>query len=157
MEINFNYGSWNEVRKCWEDYLWPGRDDIEPIVGQTIGEPLSYDSSIEKSEVSFFVAKCGNKVIGVNSGFNTTPDYYRSRGLWVHKSFRRKGVALKLLQMTIEDAIHKKNLYVWTIPRESALSTYEKAGFKKVSEFINENMKYGPNCYALWSLDRSRI
>ena len=112
MEFKFNYGSWNEVRKCWEDYLWPGRDDIEPIVGQTIGEPLSYDSSIEKNEVSFFVAKCGNKVIGVNSGFNTTPDYYRSRGLWVHKSFRRKGVALKLLQMTIEDAIHKKNLYV---------------------------------------------
>ena len=145
------------MRKCWEDYLWPGRDDIEPIVGQTIGEPLSYDSSIEKNEVSFFVAKCGNKVIGVNSGFNTTPDYYRSRGLWVHKSFRRKGVALKLLQMTIEDAIHKKNLYVWPIPRESALSTYEKAGFKKVSEFINENMKYGPNCYALWSLDRPRI
>jgi len=148
--IEFGYGTWEEVNYCWKNNLWPGRSEINPIVGMTYDK--GFDIEIEKNQPRFFIAKTDDKVIGVNSGFNTSPDYYRSRGLWVHQNFRNRGVATQLLLMTVEEAISNNNSYMWTIPRKDALSTYENIGFKKTSKFTHENMLYGPNCYALLNL-----
>ena len=50
-----------------------------------------------------------DKLIGVNSGYKTSDINYRSRGLWVHKPYRRRKVSSLLLYNTI-----KKKLVSYT-------------------------------------------
>ena len=49
--------------------------------------------------------------------------------------------------------VAKKNAtWLWTVPRKSALCTYEKAGFKKQDASDFEDGQFGPNCIASKSL-----
>ena len=43
--------------------------------------------------------------------------------------------------------------HIWSLPRKSALSVYEKYGFIKTSDFFDERVEFGPNCYVKKELD----
>jgi GNAT superfamily N-acetyltransferase len=146
-EINFN-----EILPIWKNNLWPDRKSpIEPVTSMKyLG---GYDLALKEFKPIFLAIKDNDKIVGVNSGVKTSQSLFRSRGLWVDPEYRGKNFGVMLLEETIKIAKEQKLLYVWSVPRVTALNTYLKAGFKKTSDFFDEKMEFGPNCYVLKNLD----
>jgi len=128
-----------EICKLW-DYLHPGRDHIK------FSRMMYLDgfSQIKDPKVFYFGFYESNKLIGVNSCHFSEPGKFRSRGLYVLEQHRNKGIGNKLLRHTIKYAFEHVN-FIWSFPKHSALSVYEKAGFIKTSDFRKAD--FGVNCY----------
>lgn len=147
---------WELVLPIWTNKLWPGRkSEIKPTNGLILKG--GFDKSIELNTPTFFGSFINTELVGVISGFKTGPIRlsdkdeisYRSRGLYVEPEHRRKGLASILLAAIHSKAILEKCTLIWTIPRESALPTYKKAGFIQISDFFDDDFEFGPNCYAV--------
>jgi GNAT superfamily N-acetyltransferase len=144
----WNEGLWtNRVSKIesrsslsWDARLWEGYGNIS-ITKQK--------ERIWKYEPTFWAARSGGKLIGVNSGFKTKDDIYRSRGLYVSPEHRGVGVSKMLLKLTINSAKQGGCRIIWTMPRKSALPAYESVGFHKIGGWIDEGVEFGPNCIAI--------
>jgi GNAT superfamily N-acetyltransferase len=132
----------------WQ-FLWPNRQT--PIKTHS---SLTYDKNIDMSiynNTPTFVGAFldSGTLIGVNSGFRTSPNWYRSRGLWVNPHYRRMGASQLLLQAVQNQALKEDCTHIWTIPRKSSLGAYTRFGFVRTSDWFEENMEFGPNCLAL--------
>ena len=140
------------ILEVWKQQLWPNRkSEIRPLNSmQFLG---GIDMSIyEKYVPSFWAVFDNDNIIGVNSGFATNDISYRSRGIFVWPDYRRKGVAQLLFDQIDKQATHENKTVCWSIPRKTALPAYEKAGYVKCSEFFDEGMEFGPNCYVMKEL-----
>lgn len=130
--------------------LWPERQI--PLMSSMLF-PKGYDISIyKKYKPTYFGYSIDGNIIGVNSGHKTSDNDYRSRGLLVLPEFRNKGVAVKLLEATINQAKEEGCNIVWTIPRDTSLNAYYKAGFERVSDFF-ETETSAKNCYAIYKIN----
>lgn len=139
-----------QIKPIWERQLWPSRQSL--IRGMSSMKYLGgIDMEIyEKYKPTFFCAILNNAhIVGVNSGHRTDEALYRSRGIWVDPDYRREGVAQMLFQAVEDQAIKEKCTAIWSLPRESALSAYERYGFSKQGNFFDEGLEYGPNCYVI--------
>jgi GNAT superfamily N-acetyltransferase len=85
---------------------------------------------------TFFAAYDNERIIGVNSGHKTADKLYRSRGLWVDPNYRKQGVAQLLFESTETQARLEGCDAVWSIPRKTALSAYQRFGFETVGDFF---------------------
>jgi len=143
--------TFKQVYPIWKNHLWLGRvSEIKPTNGiKYLG---GWDKEIEDNIPTFFGAFIGDKCVGVNSGFKTDENYYRSRGIYVFPEYRRRGLAQNLLTAVQGQAYAERCKYLWSMPRQSALSTYEKFGFVRSSEFFDEKVEFGPNCFVVKSL-----
>lgn len=138
---------WEQILPVWRDKLWPGRkSEIKPING--IKFMGGFDRNIEHSTPTFFGAFSNDELIGVNSGFRTDVDSYRSRGLYVEHTYRRQGIAQLLLHAIEAQAIFEGHSLLWSMPRATSMPAYLKFGFVRVSNFFDENVEFGPNCFA---------
>lgn len=138
--------TFNEIFPTWYNYLWKGRkSEIKPT--NPIKFMGGYNKSIEDSIPSFFGAIDKDKCVGVNSGFATNINLYRSRGLYIHKNWRKRGIAVLLLRAVEEQALQEDKKILWSMPRKSALKTYEKFGFIQTSTFFDKDVEFGPNCF----------
>lgn len=99
----------------------------------------------EKVMTHYFGYYIDDKLVGVNSGHTTALITFRSRGLYVLPEYRKQGIGLKLLKHTIKIGSNYTDDIIWSYPRKEALSVYEQAGFKRISDF--EQGDYGINCY----------
>ena len=144
--------TFEEVYPIWNEELWPGRvSKIESMSSLYWKQPreIIKDSSIfDKYTPSFFVIKEDNKIVGVNSGFRTDERIYRSRGLWVREEYRTKGYGKTLLMQAIIQGKSEDCHWIWSMPRKSALETYESVGFNKIGEWLNDTVEFGPNAVA---------
>ena len=143
-----------DILPIWQNKLWPNRkSSIKPM--SSMMYQGGFDMSIyKKYEPTFFVVyNVVGDIIGVNSGHRTSDKLYRSRGIWVDPLYRRKGIAGILFCETFGQAMREKCNGVWSVPRKDALLAYEKVGFKKTSQFFDEGMEFGPNCYVYSDLD----
>jgi|TARA_B100001094_G_C18059879_1_gene734505 GNAT superfamily N-acetyltransferase len=148
--------TFEQIKEIWEKELWPNRESaIETHSAMTwpLTNTVPYDMEIFEYIPAFYAIEIDNKIVGVNSGHRTEDKGYRSRGLWVHPDFRRKGVGNLLLKILCEEAFNRDCEWIWSIPRKSALSTYKKSGFTTVGDFFDEGMEYGPNIYVYKDLD----
>jgi len=156
--------SWKEIKKVWEQHLWPEK---KGGVKQTNNwkltlTPYSFTTIIKEGENPiktnpyFFGIRVGGELVCVNSCFMTSSShpfsykedsYWRSRGLWTSPNHRRKGLSFKILTHTVEFVSKHDATWLWTVPRESALPAYEKVGFVKKSDWFDDG-QYGPNCIA---------
>ena len=149
MSFNAITGTFQDVKNIWNEKLWPDRKSTikEMSSMQYLG---GFDMAIyEKYKPTFFIVKYGNTIVGVNSGHRTKDRLYRSRGIWVDPEYRRHGVAQLLFDMTEKQAKKENCDAVWSMPRKSALSAYEKFGFVKQGDFFDEGVEFGPNCWVL--------
>ena len=96
---------------------------------------------------TFFGVIKDDQIVGVNSGFRTNDDQYRSRGLFVIPELRMNGIATKLLQAVYDQAKKEECKIIWSYPRYEAIHVYLKFGFQKVSCF--ETNEFGTNCYVI--------
>jgi len=144
--MNIQNIDFDTVVGVWREKLWPGRkDDIKAT--NNIKYLGGRDSAIHEQQAVFFGAYVAGDLVGVNSGFGTLNGGFRSRGLWVDPAQRSKGIAKALLTATTEHARKQGFSYVWSMPRQSALSAYTSAGFKQTSDFFDEGVEFGPNCF----------
>lgn len=146
--ISISIITWEIIKPIWSDHLWPGRKSpIEQT--SSIKFMGGYDLSIKSNTPMFFGAFVKDECIGVNSGFATSKTHYRSRGLYVFPKHRGKGVGQLLLTRTIEEAKNENKNLIWSMPRKSSLGVYESVGYVAVSDFFNQDVEFGPNCYVV--------
>ena len=157
--------TFEEIFPMWEK-LWPGRDSIRPSTSMIDWEDtdmMLYQYAAEGKEhyapVFFGIHATHPEtnrqvLIACNSGHQTSPTRYRSRGLYVMPKFCRRGLAQALLTHTINYARDRGFETVWSLPRETALKTYESVGFEtKVGDIVACWTSSGVqvserNCYA---------
>ena len=144
--------------EIWRSHLW--QNSPHPV------KPLSsmlfmggYDLSIYENAIPKYwaIVDGADKIIGVNSAFESSPGQFRSRGLWVHSDFRKQGIGASLLVQAIEHAKQQGAQLIWSFPRQDSLSTYENVGFIKCSDWVTEGTSFGPNCYAVIRLSGQPI
>lgn len=133
--------TYEEVFQLWEK-LWP---DTKVRPSSSMKYLGGYDSSYYDSKIFFYGWREDDKIVGVNSCFQTG-DSFRSRGLYVDEKYRGKDVSQHLLLAVSLTAKINESSFIWSLPRKSVLPVYEKSGFIKTSDFF-KNTDYGPNCY----------
>jgi len=138
--------TFDEILFYWK-LLWPERKTpIEP------SNPLQFMGSIdmELKEVvpTFFGYFVDNRIVGVNSGLKTHDLLYRSRGIWVHKDYRKNYIGSELLKAVVDQSIKERCSYIWSIPRYSSYNFYKNNGFTRCSKWLDV-YEFGPNCFVL--------
>lgn len=137
MTVSVRPISFDEICGVWRDHLWPSRTSpIEPTSSIVYDfYPYEYDPTYAAAVPDFFGLFVGDELAGVNSGHQT--DYsYRSRGLFVFPKWRGRGYGVTLLSATIDAAVSKNSDFIWSMPRESSIKTYEAAGFARSSDWF---------------------
>jgi GNAT superfamily N-acetyltransferase len=142
--------SYDLIYHIWEAYLWYNRTSaITPTSAMDYLGGYHMDNM--NSQPTFFGYFDNNNLMGVNSGHRCRDNSYRSRGLYVHVSHRKQGIATKLLQATIEQGVKENCNYVWSYPRDTSWNAYANAGFVLTSDW--ENSELGKNAYSRIDLD----
>lgn len=140
--------SFEDVLPVWKHKLWPNRlTPIQPV--STIQYLGGYDMEIKQSKPSFWGAFESENLIGVLSGFKTSAEKYRCRGLLVEPEFRKRGVAQALFSACQQQAQIENSQFLWSLPRKTAIHSYLLFDFKQTSDWHCEGMEFGPNCYVL--------
>ena len=127
--------SFNDILYIWQKYLWPGRESpIKSHSAMTLNGSISME--IYNYPATHWGIYHNNKIIAVNSGHMSSKNHYRSRGLWVHEQFRKKGLAQLLLSATTLQAKKEGCSVIWSIPRKEALPTYKASGFTEEGNYF---------------------
>lgn len=139
--------NWKTIYGIWSTQLWPNRTSkIEPVSAMCYLE--GFDMSNMSYKPKFFGYYIDNKIVGVNSGHRCNDNSYRSRGLWVDKNYRKQGIGTALLKETIAAAGMINCHMVWSYPRRSSWSTYNRAGFTLSSDWhASETSDSNAYCY----------
>ncbi len=155
--------SFEEIHNIWDTELWPGLEDINKVSTLTIKKnKLEQQTYIKRYETTavFFGLKYTNyyyeekeELVGVNSGAQCGLKLYRSRGLWINPKHRGLGAAKDLLNAVIEEGKSRGCNKIWSLPRKNSLYAYENIGFKKQSDWIEDDVEFGPNCIVTRPID----
>jgi GNAT superfamily N-acetyltransferase len=155
--------SFEEIYDVWQIELWPGRENLNKLSTLTIKnnnvEQQTYIKRYE-STVVFFGLKYTNyyyeekeELVGVNSGAQCGLKLYRSRGLWINPKHRGLGASKDLLNAVIEEGKSRGCNEIWSLPRKNSLYAYENTGFRKQSDWIEDDVEFGPNCIVTRPID----
>ena len=133
--------------------LWPEKKSPIQLMS-SMKYKGGYDIKIYNKYSPVFIAMYNesNKIIGVNSGHRTSRQLYRSRGLWIDDNYRGRRLSVHLLKEIENHAVKENCRYIWSIPRKEALRAYESNGYIQTSDFFNNKMEFGPNCYVIKEL-----
>ena len=146
---------WNTVRFQWKYNLWPHRDEYKPMSSMVYNEREEYDMDIyEKYEPTFWAVYDGGFVAGVNSGFRTADNMYRSRGIYVSEAYRKKGIAQMLFAGLEEQGRNEECQWIWSYPREGSHHAYLKFGFNLTSGWADDS--FGRNAYVLKEIEAEK-
>jgi GNAT superfamily N-acetyltransferase len=136
--------SYELVYPIWEAYLWYNRTStITPTSAMDFLGGYHMDNM--NVQPTFFGYYDNENLVGVNSGHRCRDNSYRSRGLYVHASYRKQGIATQLLKATIDQGKKEGCIYVWSYPRDTSWNAYSNAGFTLSSNW--ENSELGKNAY----------
>jgi GNAT superfamily N-acetyltransferase len=141
------FSNFKVVKPIWEEHLWPERrSEIKPMSSMVYMG--GYDMSIyEKYKPTFWVCVNNLGIVAVNSGHRTSDNAYRSRGIWVDPVYRGQGLSTELFLALEAQAIKEGCEYMWSCPRWGSEFAYFAYGFEQTSEWFDEGMEFGPNCY----------
>ena len=132
--------SWKMISDIWSNQLWPNRDSpIEThsaMVWPYGDNPDVYSMEVFGYEVKFIGAFDHDKLIAVNSGHLTSTTEYRCRGLWVNPEHRRQGIAHTMFALLENHALIQGANLMWSLPRQSALTSYVLYGFRPQGDFL---------------------
>jgi predicted GNAT family acetyltransferase len=84
-------------------------------------------------------------LIGTNSYHYCTDNSIRIRGLWVHTSFRKQGIASSLVKYVIENK--SQSSYIWAYPRKTSLNLFQALGFTQTGSWqVSETSEANTYC-----------
>lgn len=137
--------SFEDILSIWSNYLWKERESkIEPQSAMLFLE--GYDLKNFDYPSSYFAYYVNDVIAGVNSGHLCYDMSYRSRGLFVFPEYRGQSIGTKLLIETINQGQKESAKFVWSYPRLSSWSTYQKAGFKLYSDWAESETSTNAFC-----------
>ena len=122
------------ISPIWKKYLWPDKKEILPMSNMRYKD-IPYTEISNIYEPTYFAFYIDDKIVGVNSGHQSSRFHYRSRGLYVDPKFRKQGIGTLLLAYVCTLGKANGMVYCWSLPRKSALNTYLRAGFEQTSDF----------------------
>jgi len=143
--------TFDDILPIWKDKLWNNRiSDIKTHSSMTcpIDKDSIYDMKIYEYPATYWAVLHNDIIVGVNSGHKTSDCDYRSRGLWVATEYRGNGLGKLLLDTVIDQAILEECNIIWSVPRLTALPTYEKAGFETIGNIFKTETA-DKNVYAI--------
>lgn len=136
--------TWDVIYPIWRNYLWPDRlssIDTHSAMLYLGGHDMS-NFIYNPYYIGYYV---DDKLVGVNSAHKCIDGSFRSRGLWVHPNHRKKGIGQALLRQIIE--FKGNSTFVWSYPRQTSWSTYERVGFKRTSDWqVSETSEANAYC-----------
>jgi GNAT superfamily N-acetyltransferase len=145
--------TFDEILPMW-NRLWEGRKSpIQPVTSMVyLG---GYDLSIKTAYTpTFFGIYDGENLVAVNSGVQTADKLYRIRGLYVDPEHRKKGFAIRLLETVCEQGLREECSEIWAMPRKAtSYPILLQMGFLKTSEWFEDKVEFGPNCYMIRKID----
>lgn len=141
MTISIKTIDFETIKSVWETKLWPNRQSpIETHSAMTFimsrHNHDAIDMNIFNYNPTFLGCFVDDKLVGVNSGHKTYEGEYRSRGLWVDDEYRGMGLAQNLFKVLEFVAANEQCSIMWSIPRLTALPSYQRFGFYKMGYFI---------------------
>ena len=125
--------TWDSCRSVWASRLWPTRTSAIESHSAML---LDGSHSMENMQLPavYLGLFQGDQLVGVNSGHLCSDNTWRSRGLWVDPEHRGSGWGSRLLVATIALAPEDCGR-AWSFPRRTSWSSYERAGFRLVSDW----------------------
>lgn len=145
MSVRIVEAPFSAVLPIWRDELWPGRQSAIEAVSV-----IAHDGAISliASDLQpvFFVAKRDgddDSILGVNSGFRTSLDRFRSRGLWVCPALRGGGIGRRLIEAVRGRARSEGCAVLWSMARDRSLGFYLSCGFRAVKSI--DAYEFGPH------------
>ena len=87
---------------------------------------------IRSDNIKQLIAKDGDKIIGT-ANIIVKADFFEIDNLYVSHEYRRKGVAMHLINFAVKNE-QKKNVLLVADANDTPKYMYEKIGFKKISE-----------------------
>lgn len=154
MQYTLKTVSFDTILPIWEQNLWSSRESaIKTHSSMTwpFDNNVEYDMEIYKYPATYWALLVDDKIIGVNSGHKTSDTQYRSRGLWVEEKFRGNKMGQFLLNIASSQALVERCKMIWSIPRMSALKTYQQAGFREQGDVLSTETS-DANIYAIKKL-----
>ena len=150
--MNVQEIEFEEIYDIWKSKLWSGRkSEIKPM--SSLMYLGGYNMSIYNNyKPTFWGIYKDSKLVAVNSGHRTESDLYRSRGIYVDSECRGLGLASMLFNAVDKQALKEGCGQVWSMPRKGSEYAYLKNGYLKTSEWFDEDVEFGPNCYVLKDL-----
>ena len=140
----------SDVEPIWREELWPHRTSVietHSAMQWPYGEVLpEYNPDVYSFTPSFVCVRHGSDIVAVNSGHLTTPEYYRTRGIWVHPDHRSQGLAQLTYDHLLKIAQSESAIMMWCIPRSTSLQMHVRWGFSEVGE-PRETETHGKNHY----------
>ena len=94
-------------------------------------QALIYED-IRSDNIKQLIAKDGDKIIGT-ANIIVKADFFEIDNLYVSHEYRRKGVAMHLINFAVKNE-QKKNVLLVADANDTPKYMYEKIGFKKISE-----------------------
>ena len=131
--------SFDDILPVWKNNLWVGRkSSINPV--STIQFLGSYDLALKRSKPIFFGAFVDNEIAGVISGFKTSREMYRCRGIYVFNKFRRKGYSQRLFSSCEAQALKEGTMFIWSLPKNKQYwHTRSLVSLRFLHGFMNMN------------------
>lgn len=137
--------SYEQILSIWKRYLWADRTSpIEPNSAMLFLH--GYDMKNMNYKPTFFGYIIDGKLAGVNSGHMCMDNSYRSRGLFVFKKYRNRGIGTKLLLATVQQGFKENANFIWSYPRQTSWNTYKKAGFILRTDWKKDEIGYNAFC-----------
>lgn len=128
------------IQNIWyEEDMWGQLAFAHPV--STMLYMSGYNQQIKNLEYSkpvFYAYMIDNKIVGVNSYHKVNDDQCRSRGLYVFPQYRKRNIGVELLRYAIEQNRHAGYKFIWSMPRSTAVSVYQKAGFSITTDVFSE-------------------
>ena len=66
----------------------------------------------------------------------------------MYRDYRGQGLSAILLRQAILQGKKEQCHWIWSLPRKTALSAYQRVGFKKRGKWLDKEVEFGPNCLA---------
>ena len=137
--IQFSRCEFSDVFGTWRNLLWPDREsaiESHSVMTWPGSDQPEYDMSVFEYDATFWCARSGSDIIAVNSGHRTSQTDYRTRGIWVDPKHRLCDISQTLFALVTAQAVSEHCDRLWSLPRQSAIRAYTKAGFVTVGDYI---------------------
>jgi GNAT superfamily N-acetyltransferase len=145
-EIDFE-----QVLPIWENFLWPNRTSkTSPMSSMCYlgGNDMDIYKKYKPRFCGLYIDK---ELVGVNSCHQTSDTQMRLRGIFLFEKWRNRGLGAHLFKFVDDSAALANCAEIWSFPRLERRRSYEKAGYKMVSDPVHTG-EFGPNLYALKEL-----
>lgn len=146
----FRKTTFEHILPVWQNKLWSGRKstiETHSVMTWPWNDQPCHDMAIFEYPATFWCATSADQIIAVISGHKTSDCHYRTRGIWVDPDYRLCGVSQTLFLLVTAQAQLERCKKLWSLPKQSAIRAYTKAGFTTVGDYFVTEMSVS-NIYA---------